>query len=329
MAGALGACMVGSAGARAAPVELRVGTIAPEGSAYATCAGAMRDAMHRAAGPGLRIKLFLGAALGDEQTMLGKTLEGKHQQATGVTMATVATAVPELALFDLPFLFENEAEVDAVLASDVRERVRAILARHDLELIGLLDAGWRHLASRRRPIATPGDLAGLRVRSQPLGLHLEMWRALGALPKPLPITELMTALEVGHIEAFDIPAVFLFGASLHTQIRYFARSAHVFQVGAVVASRKTVSPAHLRLLASAWQRNERACNTSIRDEAWQVEGELTRAGITVTVLSPQARAAFKEKLAPLRDSFRKATTPAGRALLAAVERVLARQRRER
>ncbi len=320
-------CLGGSAAATAAPQDVRLGTIGPEGSAYdGACMGAFRGAVAKAAPDKLRVKVFLGAVMGDEQTMLAKVLEGKHLEIAGLTMATVATVAPELALFDLPFLFTDDASVDAAFTPEVRERIGQILARHGLELLAIGEAGWRNFVSRSRPIATPEDLVGLRVRSQPASIQLEMWRALGARPVPLAITEVMAALEVGHIEAFDIQPHFLFGASLHTQIRHFTRSSHAYQAALVVANRKTLSAPNLKLLADAWRKVERSCVAAARKEARQVDAELVRTGIAVAELSPAARAAFEQKLRPLRESFRRGTTPAGRALLSQVERSLARSR---
>ncbi len=319
--------------AQAAPVEVRIGNIAPEGSSYDTgCAGALRTEVSRdpVIGAKLRVKVFLGAVLGDEANMLRHTREGKLLQVVALTMSALANLIPELGVFDLPFLFHNDAEVDAVFrASAVRARLRALVGSRDLELVGIAEAGWRQFASRDRPIRTPDDLKGRVVRSQPTVMQLEMWRALGAQPKPIGISDLPAAFEAGQVDAFDIQSAFMFAASLHSLVRHYTLSNHVYQAAPLVANRRVIAPENMKSLMEAWSRIERKCIETIRAENRLVDAELPKAGIRVATLSPEARAAFEEKLAPLRQRFRQATTPAGRALFDAVEKVLARHRGRR
>jgi TRAP-type C4-dicarboxylate transport system substrate-binding protein len=153
-----------------------------------------------------------------------------------------------------------------------------------------------------------------------------MWRALGASPKALAITDLPAAVEAGQIEAFDIQSAFMFAASLHSQVHHYTLSNHIYQPAPLVANRTAMSPATMKLVMEAWSRSERTCIEGIRAENRLVDAELPKAGIQVTQLTPEARSAFETQLAPLRQRFRKTTTPAGRALLDAVEKVLARHR---
>ena len=323
--------MLIAARVHAGPVEVRWGNIAPEGSSYDKgCGGTLKAEVERdaALAPRVRIKLFMGAVLGDEGTMLRHTQEGRLQQVAALTMSALAGVAPELGVFDLPFLFHDDAEVDAVFRSEkVRARVRALVEKHGLHLLGIAEAGWRNFAARARPIRVAADLVGLRTRAMPAPIQLQMWQALGALPQALGITELLGALEAGQIDAFDMQANFLFAASLHTQVRYYTVSRHMYQAGPVVASTKALPPPIMKGLVEAWSRTERACVEAIRAENRAVDAELAKAGVQVLPLAAEARAAFVQKLAPLRARFRKATTPAGRALLDAVEAVLEQNRR--
>ena len=319
--------------ALAAPAEIRLGNIAPEGSAYDKgCAGALRTELARdpAVAAKVRLKVFMGAVLGDEATMLRHTQDGKLMQVVALTTLSHANVVPELGLFALPFLFHDDAEVDAVMTAEpVRQRIRELVGKHDLLLVGIAEAGWRNFVSRDKAIRAPADVAGLRVRSQPAALQLEMWRALGASPRALGITELPSVLEHAQIDAFDMQANFLFAASLHAHARHITLSHHVYQSAVLVASRTGLAPAAAKLLVEAWTRAERSCIEAIRAENRTVDAELPKAGLEVVHLSPEAHRAFETQLAPLRQRFRKGTTAAGRALLDSVERVLARHRAAR
>ncbi len=312
-------------GARAGET-VRVGSIAPEGTAWAgpDCIGAGVRVMERASKRPGRVRTILGAALGDEFSQLERVKKGTLEAYAG-GLVSLTRFVPELAALALPFLYEDDAEVDAVMASTAGEQARTLARAAGFEIIMLTEVGWRGFGGKR-PLRAPADFQGLQVRSSESAEQLEMWKLLGARPRPLPVTETISALETRVVDGFDQTAVFMFAASWHQHAPYYVLSRHLYEPGIYVMSRSAMS--RLGLKPEAFRDLEAACTRAVRAEGRAVVSELARSGTTVLALSTEERRALAERVAaPMRAYFRKQTTPAGRRLLDAVEHALEAHRR--
>lgn len=311
---------------------IRAAAVAPEGTAFArSCAEPFAAAATRRSQGRLRVRPVLGAVLGDEASQLALLRRGGIEVA-GSTVATLAEVVPELHAFDLPYLMNDDDAVDRVLgAAPVRDALRRLLDRAGLVLIGLLDVGARHMAGKR-PLRHPDDIRGLDVRSQESRLHLEMWRLLGAKARGIPVTETLTFLDVGRIQALDQFPSFLFATSWYQHFSHYTLTGHVHQLGAIVANANRLGayPAGTRrLLGDAWGEVEGPCTRAVREENAEVLQALGRERVTVVALTTAERDEYRRRLAPARDYYRKTSSADGRRLLELLEAAIERERSRR
>lgn len=303
---------------------MRLGTIAPEGTAWiGACFEPFGRHLAKVTNDKVRLKSFVGATLGDEATHI-KLMQLGELHAYGGSLGALARAVPELDAFELPYLFESEAEVDAVYASPAGAEARRIARDAGFEIALLAEVGWRHFAGRK-PLRTAADFTGLPARSQESPLHVEMWRQLGTRPQPLPVTSTLAALETGAVQLLDQSPIFLFATSWYRQTPFYSLSHHIYQPGILVLSRKLLAsqpPAVQRTLGAFRAATEAECLAAIRAEGRSVLDHLRRE-LKVVELTAAERAALRERMAPVHALFRKTTTPAGRALLDRIQAALA------
>jgi TRAP-type C4-dicarboxylate transport system substrate-binding protein len=185
--------------------------------------------------------------------------------------------------------------------------------------------GHRSIGTKFGFVKTTADLRGKKMRSQKHDVHQNTWRALGASPEPIAVTDVMTALQTGVVDGFDNTPLFAFAASWHQAISHYTLTKHIYQAGVVVLSRKFWEslPADLQTvvmgdpadLAKKGRRGVRAIGPML-------EQNFVDAGITLNQLDDAGRAAFSAKAGEVHDKFRASTTAQGKALLDKIKAAL-------
>lgn len=296
-------------------------SLAPEGSPYFEASDAIARVFEREV-PGLRIQRRYAGVVGDEADSLRLVQRGRVALVT-VSLGALVDLVPELGVLELPFLFEGNAALGATvraMESGQRSELQAPVAKSGLVLVALRGVGWRNLASLGPPIRRASDLRGRRVRTQPLEIHRATWRALGATPVDAPLNGLLDHVRARQIEVVDIPLTFLFGTSVHEQVRSVTLTQHVPQFIALVASREAWAALGERQRARVRAGVGRvAAATEARMAAFDEEllGLLEQRGVTVVRPRADELATFRAARASLDASLRPITAPQ-RALLSLV-----------
>lgn len=109
--------------------------------------------------------------------------------------------VPELQVFELPYLFQNNEEVSAVLDGAPGEAIAAKFAGTGMKLLSFWDIGWRQMTNKVRPVQTVEDVKGIKIRTLTAKVQIAAWEAFGAVPTPIDKSELYAALQQGTVDA--------------------------------------------------------------------------------------------------------------------------------
>jgi C4-dicarboxylate-binding protein DctP len=143
---------------------------------------------------------------------------------------------PEFELFDLPFVFDNSAQVRRVCDGAVGQRLLAALARQRLVGLGYLDNGFKHM-SANKALLVPADFAGLRMRVQSSRVIAQQMRALGAQPVNLSFGETRRALATGVVDGTENPISNFWTQRMHEVQTDLSLTQHGYLGYAVVAHR--------------------------------------------------------------------------------------------
>jgi TRAP-type C4-dicarboxylate transport system substrate-binding protein len=137
--------------------------------------------------------------------------------------------IPELGLLDLPFLFDRieraRAAIDGALGDSL---ARKIEERGNYRILGFFENGFRHLSNRTRPVRTPADLAGMRIRVLPSRIQARTFELLGALPLRLDLTEAIAAIVGGEIDAQENPLSNTVTYGVHKFHRFHTLTNHFY-----------------------------------------------------------------------------------------------------
>lgn len=213
-------------------------------------------------GNAIQIDLFPAGQLGnDPKVMEGVKLGTIDMGMTGNPFFTSFS--PELNVFDLPYLFRDFDHVYKVLDGPIGAEMRLHLEKHGFKVLGGLEIGFRNVTNNKRPIKTPDDLKGLKLRTTPNPAHLQAFRLLGANPVPMPFTEVYLALKTGAVDGQENPIAHIYASKFHEVQKYMSLTYHAYTTNVVVMNLKKfqdLKPEHQKVLfealqeATVWER---------------------------------------------------------------------------
>lgn len=152
---------------------------------------------------GLILELYTNAQLGNDRELIESCSAGNVTMCMPST-APLANFVPEIAVFETPFMFSDRGEVYAFLDGELGEQLLETTASIGIKGLGYFENGFRDL-SCNRVIEQLSDMNSMKIRVMENDIHLAIWNALGANPAPLAFSELYTALQQGTFDAQENP----------------------------------------------------------------------------------------------------------------------------
>lgn len=174
------------------------------------------------------------AALGGEKEV-AEGIRLDSIQASLSTLSALSAWVPETQLFDLPFVFRDRDHVRRATTGSIGDEFKAKLTEQGFVTLGFINYGARHLLTKEA-VTTPEGVSGKRIRVIQSPLHVELWKAYGALPTPIPITETYNALKTGVVDMMDLTKSAYAGFRLYEVVPYLIETAHIWATGAVYLS---------------------------------------------------------------------------------------------
>lgn len=165
----------------------------------------------------INIKMYPGASLvgGDQTKEFTAIRQGSIDMAIGSTI-NWSPQVQQLNLFSMPFLMPDYKAVDALTEGEVGNELFKILAGKDVVPLAWGENGFRELSNSKRPIRTPQDLKGLKIRVVGSPLFLDSFTALGANPTQMSWADAVPALSSGAVDGQENPLTVFMAAKLHT-----------------------------------------------------------------------------------------------------------------
>jgi tripartite ATP-independent transporter DctP family solute receptor len=254
-----------------------------------------------------------GNALGSENVILAATRSGAVDVAV-ISGGVVSSVVPELGVFDIPFLFRDVAHAKAVAQGPVGAAIAAKFADKGLVLLALGKQGFRNLTNSQHPIRTPADVKGLKIRVIPNPVYQMTFQALGAQVVPMEFPLVYAALKDGRLDGQENPVPTIAASHFYEVQKYLTLTGHFFAPIAFVANRamfEQLDPHEQELLVAAAKAGAEA-TWRAQSDAERV-AELRSKGMDVAETFD--RQAFVDAMKPLDAEFEKKF---GKELLAAI-----------
>lgn len=298
-------------------VVIKAGSVAPEGTPWEEWLKQVQRRIEKESGGRVQFKLYLGGKLGGEKEMIEDVKRGRLQLFGGSVGALAAKYVPELNVFELPFLFESDEEIDYVLEK-VRPEVAKLLEQRGFVMVMWAENGWHGYGVKGRCIQKPEDMQGLKMRSQESVIHLSTYKAFGASPVELPVPEVLSSLQTGVVDGFSSTPLFSMATSWHQGIDHFTYTKHIYQPAVIILPKPWFDklPKDLQQVLTS-TKEEKDGFVGVRALTGPLLENFKAAGIQVCEISSEARAAFQKKAKAVWDEFAK-KSPHNKRLLDAV-----------
>ncbi|MGQ0664312.1 MAG: TRAP transporter substrate-binding protein [Pseudomonadota bacterium] len=157
--------------------------------------------LEAATGGKATVQVFPNMQLGGEVEMIKQVLTGTLD-ITSPSNAPLTNFVPELKIFDMPFLFKDEPHMYRVLRGPMLQEIDKIVANKGIKLLGVFAVGTRHIMTKD-PINSMADLKGKKIRVMQNPVHLEAFKAFGANATPVSYAELYGSLQTGVVDGAE------------------------------------------------------------------------------------------------------------------------------
>lgn len=174
------------------------------------------------------------ATMGDDVEMLTSATAGVIQ-VTANSQGAMSQIVPEIGLIGLPFLFQDLPAAWAVLDGDVGTMLDARAQESGLKILGFWDNGIRQVSHVGKLVTEPADIKGMKIRTPPDQMTIDIFEALGASPAPLAFSELPAALQSGVFDGQENPLSNIYSSKIHEITPYITLTGHKYESTPVVA----------------------------------------------------------------------------------------------
>lgn len=257
----------------------------------------MTTCLNQRSGGKMRLQAFWGGALGSDLPATQALRSGTLEMVI-TSSSPLVGIVPELGVFDLPFLFANEAEADKILDGELGAFMTSKMPAANLINLAWWENGFRNLTNSRKPVTKWEDFAGVKVRVMQNNIFLDTFRTLGANAVPMAFGEVFTALETRAIDGQENPFVTIDTSRLYEVQRFLSVTRHAYTPFMVLYSK----PLWDRLSRDE-QAALQACAIEGRDEQRRVSralsdrslANLRARGMIVNEIDPKERERMFER----------------------------------
>jgi tripartite ATP-independent transporter DctP family solute receptor len=194
--------------------------------------------LERNSGGAIKLQVFCCAQLGSERELAEGTRLGTINVTSVAAEGALPAWVPELQVFGLPFLIRDRAHAYKVLDGPVGKEFEAKLEAQGFQVLGWWELGFRNMTTKNKPIHTPADLGGLKMRVQEAKVWLGLMRSLGAIPTPIPFGELYNALQQGVVDGQENPIVTIVSMKFYEIQKQVGLTEHTYTALPVLANKK-------------------------------------------------------------------------------------------
>lgn len=254
----------------------------------------------------LKVEIYPAGQLGNATSALEGLRLGSLEMAV-VHDGGISSVYQGIDLFAMPYLFPSQAVAWKVLDGPfAKEWGEAMLAETGIRLMAFADNGVRHFTNSKRPIQSPADLAGLKIRVQPSPVFIKLVESLGGSPTAIDWGELPAALAQGTADGQENGVTNILAASLYQSQKYATLDGHVYSLHAYLMSDafwQQLTPEEQRIVTDGVEIAKwihRGMTTAQDVNAGTI---LAEKGMQVTVLTPEQLQAFRDKAQPAVKAY--------------------------
>ena len=266
----------------AGTVWIKIAALAPEGSPWTKTFDAVNTELRKKTDNQIQLKIYPGGVMGDEQDMLRKMYIGQIHGAV-LTSSTLSTIFPEIKVFQVPFLFQTNDEVDYVLGK-MDAFLRKGFDKKGFRILGWSEGGFVQLMSTT-PVETLEKLKKVKVwiwEDAPMARAIFDEAGVSAIPLSIP--DVLVGLQTGLVDVVYAPPSGAIALQWFTRTRYMNDVPLIYLMGGIVAKDtglKKLSAAHQRIIKECFDRHIDGLQTMVRKQNQEATRVMIDHGVKI------------------------------------------------
>ena len=260
----------------------------------------------------INIQLFPGGSLGGDVQMISAMQGGILDMGIMGTNALVGVS-KDFALFDVPYMFDNEKEASAVIDGAAGKQIfDNLTATKGIVGMPISAFGFRHLHNSKRPVEKADDIQGLKLRVIQSPMYVELMGAMGANPVAMSFTEVYTAMDQKAIDGMTNTALIADSMKAYEVQKYFSLTRHMYNYLALLISKKAWDSFNAQerdLLIAAANETKAFQRKQLVELNNQAIANLKKNGMVVNEVPAAEIAKLRAKAAPVVEKFTKELSP--------------------
>ncbi len=280
---------------------LKFGHVGNPGSLFSASVEEFARRANAKLGDKAEVQVFGSSQLGRDQELLQKLKLG--QITFSLPSSVMSSVADEFGVFEMPYIIKDREHMKRVQGAIGESVFQKAANAKGYEILAYWENGFRNITNNIRPINTPADLAGIKLRTPNGVWRVKMFKLYGANPTPMAFSEVFTALKTGVIDGQENPYAQIWSAKFQEVQKYLSVTGHVYTPAYVLVSRTHFA----KLPADVQQILRETANETqayVYDLAAQLENDLlqklTAGGITVNTADKNA---FIAASTPIYDEF--------------------------
>lgn len=298
-AAALAAAAIGGPTTAAADTILRLSHTTAERMDQGSQAWAVifKEKVEAETGGAVKVQILGANAAGAEREQIQKAQTGINQMTLNSEILMPSFFKPAQVL-GIPYLFSSDAVawevLDGPFGKDFNEAWRKATG---LRIVGVLNAGYRSFFNGKKPVQSPADLKGLKVRTGENQAHIAMVRALGGNPAPIAWSEVYTSLQQGVVDGMENPPGLAYAMKFHEHQKYLTLDRHLFSIHAAMINEKvfqSLTPAQQAIVTEAARTATVIARATVVLNERKALEDLQKAGVQIHTPTQKEYAQFRD-----------------------------------
>lgn len=289
-----------------AEIKIKFAEVHPAGYPPVVAEQAMGKKLEEQSKGEISFKMFAGGVLGSEKEVV-EQVQSNAVQMTRVSLGIVGPVVPDVNVFNLPFIFRDQAHMRAIIDGEVGQEILDKITNSEFNLVALgwMDGGTRNLYTKK-PVRQISDLKGMKIRVQGNPVFIDTINQMGGNGIAMATGEIFSALQTGVIDGAENNPPTMLEHNHYQNAKFYTLTEHLILPEPIVMSKITwnkLNPeqqALVKKLAREAQMEERVLWDKKSSEA---EAKLKTGGVEFIALTAEQKKAFYDATQPVRDKY--------------------------
>ncbi|MFD1927406.1 DctP family TRAP transporter solute-binding subunit [Sporosarcina siberiensis] len=286
-------------------VKLQLGHALSEGTPASDLINDMAEKISEKTEGRVEIDVFPNSQLGSETEMLEQVQLGTMESAA-IMVGTMQSLDMKMAIEDLPYMWKDIEHAREAYKGEFGEYLAKVMDEKGMKKIGYVEWGFRHITNNKKPIVTPEDVEGLKIRVAQSKLRIDAFEELNALPTAMAFSEVYGALQQGALDAQENPLANIVAPKFNEVQKYLSLTGHFYNTIMMVVDNGTwdkISSEDQKVILEESERISKEVQVKNDEVELEYIEELKSKGMLVN--DDVDTNAFREKMLPVYEEWEK------------------------